>query len=176
MRYLRQINKISEEIESQLRISMRNDDILRLMELRKGLTYFSSGLRSNQSVFEKIWSFGNNHTGEGVIGFFKEEKLLFEDFIIENNQALETVEMYSQILTQLADIFSSVISNNQNTVMEFLAAITIMFAIPTVIAGFFGMNVPVPMESNSYGFIIIMVIATIAAGFSMYIFYKKRMT
>lgn len=175
LRYLRQINKISEEIEDQLRISMRNDDILRLMELRKGLTYFNAALRSNDAVFDKILRLRNNRTLEGVLDIYEEDEDLLEDVIIENKQAREMVEMYSQILSQMADIFSSIISNNQNMVMKFLAAITIIIAVPTVIASFFGMNVPVPMEGNDYGFLTVMLIALIASMVAAYIFYKNRM-
>ncbi len=175
LRYLRQINKISEEIEDQLRLSMRNNDILRLMELRKGLTYFNAALRSNDAVFDKIMRLRNNRTLEGVLDIYEEDEDLLEDVIIENKQAREMVEMYSQILSQMADIFSSIISNNQNMVMKFLAAITIIIAVPTVIASFFGMNVPVPMEGNSYGFLIVMIIALVASLIAAYIFYKNRM-
>jgi magnesium transporter len=175
LRYLRQINKISEEIEDQLRISMHNNDILRLMELRKGLTYFNAALRSNDAVFDKILRLRNNRTLEGVLDIYEEDEDLLEDVIIENKQAREMVEMYSQILSQMADIFSSIISNNQNMVMKFLAAITIIIAVPTVIASFFGMNVPVPMEGNSYGFLIVMIIALVASMIAAYIFYKNRM-
>ena len=175
LRYLRQINKLSEEIEDQLRISMRNNDILRLMELRKGLTYFSAALRSNDAVFEKILRLRNSRAIEGVLDIYEEDEDLLEDVIIENKQAREMVEMYSQILSQMADIFSSIISNNQNMVMKFLAAITIIIAVPTVIASFFGMNVPVPMEGNDHGFLIVMLIALVASLIAAYIFYKKRM-
>ena len=154
---------------------MRNDDILRLMELRKGLTYFNAALRSNDAVFDKIMRLRNNRTLEGVLDIYEEDEDLLEDVIIENKQAREMVEMYSQILSQMADIFSSIISNNQNMVMKFLAAITIIIAVPTVIASFFGMNVPVPMEGNSYGFLIVMIIALIASMVAAYIFYKNRM-
>ena len=175
LRYLRQINKISEEIEEQLRLSMSNSDILRLMELRKGLTYFSAALRSNDAVFEKIMRLRNNRTLEGVLDIYEEDEDLLEDVIIENKQAREMVEMYSQILSQMADIFSSIISNNQNRVMKFLAAVTIIIAVPTVIASFFGMNVPVPMEGNNYGFLIVMVIALVASMVAAFVFYKKDM-
>ena len=121
LRYLRQINKLSDEIEEQLRSSMRNSDILRLMELQKGLTYFNASLRSNDAVFDKLMRLRNNRTLEGILEIYEEDEDLLEDVIIENKQAREMVEMYSQILSQMADIFSSIISNNQNKVMKFLA-------------------------------------------------------
>ena len=175
LRYLRQINKLSDEIEDQLRESMKNSDILRLMELQKGLTYFNAALRSNDAVLEKIMRLRSNKTLDGILEMYEEDEDLLEDVIIENKQAREMVEMYSQILSQMADIFSSIISNNQNKVMKFLAAVTIIIAVPTVIASFFGMNVPVPMEGNDYGFLIVMVIAVIASTIASYFFWKNRM-
>ena len=173
LRYLRQINKLSDEIEDQLRRYMKNSDILRLMQ--KGLTYFNAALRSNDAVLEKIMRLRTNKTVDGILEMYEEDEDLLEDVIIENKQAREMVEMYSQILSQMADIFSSIISNNQNKVMKFLAAVTIIIAVPTVIASFFGMNVPVPMEGNEYGFVTVMIIATIASTIASYFFWKNRM-
>ena len=175
LRYLRQINKLAEEIEDQLRHSMRNSDILRLMELQKGLTYFNAALRSNGAVLEKLLRLRSSRTLEGILDIYEEDEDLLEDVIIENKQAREMVEMYSQILSRLADTFSSIISNNQNMVMKFLAAMTIIIAIPTVISSFFGMNVPVPMSENNLGFCIVIVIALIASAVSAYIFWRKHM-
>ena len=175
LRYLRQINKLSDEIEDQLRQSMKNSDILRLMELQKGLTYFNASLRANDAVLEKILRIRTGKSLEGILDIYEEDEELLEDVIIENKQAREMVEMYSQILSRMADTFSSIISNNQNMVMKFLAAITIVIAVPTVIASFFGMNVPVPFEGTSYGFASVVMIATVASAAAVYYFWKNRM-
>lgn len=175
LRYLRQINKLSEEIEDQLRESMKNNDILRLMELQKGLTYFNAALRANDAVLEKLLRIRTGRTLEGILEIYEEDEDLLEDVIIENKQAREMVDMYSQILSQMADIFSSIIANNQNMVMKFLAAVTIVIAVPTVIASFFGMNVPVPFEGREYGFFSVIIIATLASSAAVYYFWKNRM-
>lgn len=175
LRYLRQINKLSDEIEERLRHSMRNSEILRLMELQKGLTYFNAALRSNGAVLEKLLRLRSSRTLEGILDIYEEDEDLLEDVIIENKQAREMVEMYSQILSRLADTFSSIISNDQNMVMKFLAAMTIIIAIPTVISSFFGMNVPVPLSENNLGFCIVIVIALVASMASAYVFWRKHM-
>ena len=90
---------------------------------------------------------------------YEEDEDLLEDVIIENKQAREMVEMYSKILARMADTFTSIIANNQNLVMKFLAAMTIIIAIPTVVSSFFGMNVPVPFGENANGFVYVMMIA-----------------
>ncbi len=175
LRYIRQINRLSDEIEEQLRKSMRNTDILRLMELQKGLTYFSAALRSNDAVLEKILRLRTGKTISGILEIYEEDEDLLEDVIIENKQAREMVDMYSQILSRMADTFSSIISNNQNMIMKFLAAMTVLIAVPTVIAGFFGMNVPVPLSEDDYGFAAVILFAFCCSGIAAYFFWKKHM-
>ena len=159
LRYLRQISKLSDEIEDQLRHDMKNSEILRLLELQKGLTYFNAAIRSNGAVLDKLLRMRTNHSLSSILKAYEEDEDLLEDVIIENKQAREMVEMYSKILARLADTFSSIISNNQNLVMKFLAAVTIILAIPTVVSSFFGMNVPVPFAESSHGFLYVMCIA-----------------
>lgn len=176
LRYLRQISRQSEEIEDRLRVSMKNRDILRLLELQKGLTYFNAALRSDGVVLDKLLRIrSNNHAPANVIRIYEEDEELLEDVIIENKQAREMVEMYGKILARQADTFSSIISNNQNSVMKFLAAMTIVIAIPTVIASFFGMNVPIPFSENQNGFLYIMLIAFTGSAVLAYTFWRRNM-
>ncbi|MFC2607588.1 MAG: magnesium transporter CorA family protein, partial [Selenomonas sp.] len=118
LRYLRQINKHSDEIELNLRRSMENSDILRLLELQKGLTYFSAALRSNGAVLDKLLRLRSNQSLTPIIKIYEEDEDLLEDVIIENKQAREMVELYNKILARMSDTFSSIISNNQNLVMK----------------------------------------------------------
>ena len=175
LRYLRQISKTSDEIEDQLRHDMKNSEILRLLTLQKGLTYFNAAIRSNGAVLDKLTRMRNNQSLQPILKTYEEDEDLLEDVIIENKQAREMVEMYSKILARLADTFSSIISNNQNLVMKFLAAMTIIIAIPTVVSSFFGMNVPVPFAENPFGFAYIMVIAFAISVTSAYVLWRRDM-
>ena len=47
--------------------------------------------------------------------------------------------------------------------MKILTSITIILAIPTMIASYWGMNVPVPMANNPFGFVIIIILSIIVA-------------
>ena len=175
LRYLRQISKLSDEIELTLRDAMRNEDILRLLELQKGLTYFNAALRSDGAVLDKLLRLRSNHSLEPIFKMYEEDEDLLEDVIIENKQAREMVEMYSQILSRLADTFSSIISNDQNRVMKFLAAMTIILAIPTLISSFFGMNVPVPLAEQGTSFWFLAVLSGGIAAASAYFLWRKNM-
>ncbi len=159
LRYLRQIDKLSDEIELKLRTSLKNREILRLLELQKDLTYFNTSLRSNAAVLDKLMRIRSNRSVQGIIKVYEEDEDLLEDVIIENKQAREMGDMYSTILSRTTDAFSSIMSNNLNLVMRFLAAMTIILAIPTVISSFFGMNVALPFSDDPLGYIYILLMS-----------------
>ena len=97
LRYLRQISNQSDEIESKLRHSMNNQEILKLLELQKALTFFNASLRSNGAVLDKLMRLRTTTSMQPMLKYYEEDEDLLEDVIIENKQAREMVEMYSKI-------------------------------------------------------------------------------
>jgi magnesium transporter len=166
LQYLRVINRESERLEDKLKESQRNLEIMEMHELEKALVYFTTALRSNEAVFEKL------RKTEKVKRYPEDEDLL-EDVIIENRQALEMANIYSGILNSTMDTFSSILSNNLNGVMKALATVTIVMSIPTMIASFYGMNVPLPGQNQPYGFLIVLGVALLIASIVAIIFRKK---
>ncbi len=154
LNYLKQINKETEIAEYILKNSMKNKELLKLLSLEKGLVYFTTSLKSNQIVMEK--------TMRGkIIKLYQDDEDILEDAIIENRQAIEMAQIYSNILTGTMDAYASIISNNLNGVMKFLTSITIILAIPTMIFSLWGMNVKLPFENNVLGCVTIVLIAII---------------
>lgn len=175
LRYLKQINRRTDEIERYLRRSMQNEEIFQLLELQKGLTYFTASLRSNGIVLERLLRLRSTSQVQHLIKIYEEDEDLLEDVIIENKQAIEMVEMYSRILTGMMDTFTSIISNNLNRVMKFLASMTIILAIPTMVASFMGMNVDVPLGTTTGGFAATLVFAFGVTAFSAFGLWRKGM-
>jgi magnesium transporter len=166
---LRTIDRKSEEIERKLHISTQNQELIELLELEKSLVYFTTSLRSNEVVFEKMLKLE-------TIKHYPEDEDLLEDLIIENKQAIEMANIYSGILSGTMDAFASIISNNQNLVMKFLAAITIVLSIPTMIASFFGMNfVTIPGGHSPIGFYITVGAALLITAIIVLLFKKKKL-
>ena len=150
--YLKQINKETEIAEYILKNSMKNKELLKLLSLEKGLVYFATSLKSNEMVMEK--------TMRGkIVKLYEDDEDILEDAIIENRQAIEMAQIYTNILNGTMDAYASIISNNLNGVMKFLTSITIVLAIPTMISSFWGMNVRLPFENSNLGFIIMVAIA-----------------
>lgn len=134
LQYLKQIDKISNYVENKLHKSMQNKELIQLLGLEKSLVYFSTSLKSNENVLEKILR-------GRVIKLYDEDQDLLEDVLIEIKQAIEMSNIYSNILSGTMDAFASVISNNLNIVMKKLTVYTIIMAVPTMIFSFYGMNI-----------------------------------
>ncbi len=175
LRYLNNITKQSEEIEEELRKTMKNKALFQLFEVQKSLVYFTTALKDNYVVLQKILRLTQSSKQNPLLKFTEDDIDLLEDVIIENKQALEMVEMHRNILENMMDAFASIISNNLNIVMKFLTSIAIIFAIPTMFSSFWGMNVPVPFASNPYGFLIVSVISLVAAVLAAIFFARKGM-
>lgn len=165
---LKKINKETEIAESVLKDSMKNKELLKLLSLEKSLVYFTTSLKSNEIVMEK--------TMRGkIIKLYEEDEDILEDSIIENKQAIEMAKIYSDILNGTMDAYASIISNNLNGVMKYLTSITIILAIPTMVASYWGMNVPVPLQNNPFGFIAIILFSIIVAIVATLWLNKKHM-
>lgn len=152
--YLKQINKETEIAEYILKNSMKNKELLKLLNLEKSLVYFTTSLKSNEIVMEK--------TLRGkIVKLYEEDEEILEDAITENRQAIEMAQIYSNILNGTMDAYASIISNNLNGVMKFLTSITIILAVPTMISSFWGMNVGLPLQNSPWGFAVMVIISII---------------
>jgi magnesium transporter len=175
LKYLAIINRNTEEIEYSLRKTTKNKALFQLIEIQKSLVYFTTALKDNHLVLLKILRMINSPALTKVVKFTDDDIDKLEDVIVENKQAIEMVDMHRSILEGMMDGFASIINNNLNLVMKFLAAITIILSIPTMLASFWGMNVPVPGAAQPYGFWIVIALSTVATLLTIVYFRKKGM-
>ena len=168
LNYLRYIDRMSSKIEKELDKSMKNKEIVQLLELEKSLVYFTTSLKGNEIVLEKLLRLE-------AIKKYPEDRELLEDVIVENRQAIEMANIYSNILNGVMGAFGSVISNNLNIKMKFLTGITIVLSIPTMISSFFGMNVKVPMHDLNHSFLFIGIISFAASAAVAAYMTKRKM-
>ena len=139
---LKQIDKKSLRLQEELHKSMRNQELIELLDLQNSLVYFSTALSANSTVHGRLSRLESVQNNE-------EYQDLQEDVLIETKQAVEMCSIYRDILKTTMDAFSSVISNNVNHVVKSLTIITILVAIPTLIAGLLGMNIKLPFGMDT---------------------------
>ena len=163
---LKRINKEAEKTVLKLQKSMRNEELIQLLNLENSLVYITTSLKGNELVMEK--------TSRGkILKSYEEDDEILEDAIIENRQAMEMGKIYSDILSGTMDAYASIISNNLNVVMKLMTSITLVISIPTLIASIWGMNVHLPFANNPFGFAIIIGFSLIVSILAL-IWLKKR--
>lgn len=175
LRYLAIINRKTEHIEDALKQTTHNEELFDLMEIQKSLVYFTTALRDNQLVLEKILRMTKSPASARLLAFTEDDTDLLEDVIVENKQAIEMVDMHRSILEGMMDGFASIINNNLNQIMKFLAAITIVLSIPTMLGTFWGMNVAVPFANITYGFGAVISLSLLGTLIVILFFKKKGM-
>jgi magnesium transporter len=167
LRYLYRIDRETDKLEKELRASLKNAEIFDLLNLQKALVYFTTSLRSNDLVLQKLLR------GK-TIKMYEEDEELLEDVIVENRQASEMAKIYTDILVGMMDAFTSVISNNLNQVMKLLTSITIILSIPVIVSSFYGMNVKLPFMNYAHAFTLVIVIALVGIIGFFLVFWRKR--
>ena len=164
--YLRHIDAAIEAVEERLQRSLRNEEVLQLLRYQNCLVYFTTGLKSNQLVMQRLQK-------SQLFSRFEEDEELLEDVLIENSQALEMTQISENILGQDMDAFASIISNNLNVVMKFLASATIIVSVPTLLASIYGMNVDLPFQGSPYAFVVVMGVALLLAAAMLWVFWRR---
>ena len=165
---LKKLNLKRNLIEEELANSYRSKELQQLLRIEKSLVYFVNSLSANELLKMKM-------KRTDLLQIRENEDLadLFEDIIIDNSQALEMSNVYTNILSSTMEAYASIIGNNMNHFINRLTLITIALMVPTLVASFFGMNVPLPFAENRYGFwIIILVSILLIAG--MLVFFRSR--
>ncbi len=170
LEYLKKLNVRRRLIEQELYNSSRSEELKSLLRIEKSLVYFVNSLTANEllKIKMKRTDFLNIKDNEELLE-------IFEDIIIDNNQAREVAQLYTNILNGTMEAYASIISNNLNIFINRLTIITTLLMVPTVIASFFGMNVPIPFglgESKISFFLIIF--ATIGLSFGLSWFFRKK--
>jgi magnesium transporter len=167
MEFLKEINVRRNVLEQKLYAANRNEQLLQLMRIQKSLVYFVTALRSNEMLLMKV-------ERTNFLGLNEEEKEILHDLIVDNSQALEMANIYTNILSSTLDAYASIIANNQNEVLKRLSVITIVLTFPVLVASIYGMNVPIPYAGSPYAFYIPVSLSLVISLIIGWFFLRKK--
>ena len=169
LKALKEVNLDIERKEEVLKKSTKNKDLIDLLNIEKTLVYFTTSLKANELVLEKLYK-------GTILPMYEDDKDLLEDAVIENKQAIEMSTIYKSILNSISNTYETIASNNLNDAMKFLAGITIVLSIPTMISSFLGMNIPLGnIMTDNLGFVKIICVSLTISLLLAYILKKKDM-
>lgn len=146
---LNDLIRIAKTTEEKLYKSLDNEELIKLLIISRSLIFLKTSISTNDTVVDKL-------ANSDFMRKYDSDSGILEDVRIETKQALEMISIYNSVLKESVDVCANIIANNQNKVMKFLAAITLMTAVPTIVGGLFGMNVPgIPFARHPFGFWLI---------------------
>ncbi len=167
MDFLKEINNRRNLLEQKLYQGNSNEDLLELVRIQKSMVYFVTALRSNEMLMIKM-------ERTNLLGLNEDERDFLKDLIIDNSQAYEMANIYTNILSSSLDAYASIISNNQNVVLKRLTYVTIALQIPILSASMYGMNVPLPFQESHYAFWVPIILSILTGVlFGWYFVVKK---
>lgn len=142
-------------INDKLKEKTTKQNLLSLSDLETGIVYFVSASKQNMVLLEQV----KTHLIYRTLNASEKEQL--EDALIEARQLVEMTQLSSQILTQLSGTYNNILNNNLNDTIKILTILSILLTVPTIVTGFFGMNMPLPLEHNASGWMTTIVISAV---------------
>ncbi|ANZ62186.1 magnesium transporter CorA family protein [Secundilactobacillus paracollinoides] len=150
-----QVDQERKEITERLKIKTTKGNLLSLSDLETGLIYLMTAAKQNAAVLEQL----------KALQIYKQlsetDQEVLDDALIEANQLSEMTQLTGQILDQLSGTYNNVLNNGLNDTMKFLTVWSLLLTIPTIVSGFFGMNVQLPFQHGAWSWVITLVIAAI---------------
>jgi magnesium transporter len=171
-KYLKEIRQKMYVVENYLSETIGNKYVLELLELEQSLTYFDTALRSNKVLLERLAK--EERTNKFIMIKSEEDEKLIEHMSDLSDQAIEVANVYSTILANMLNAFASIISNNLNNIIRVLTSVTIVIALPTLIASIYGMNISLPLQNHPNAFFIVMVFSFASSLLLLMMLVKKK--
>jgi magnesium transporter len=164
--HLSDISQAVDRLEDRLQRALQNRGVLELLRFQKSLVYFTTALQTNELMLERLQR-------AELLELESGDTDVLDDLVTENREAMLMAEIASNILSQTMDAFASIISNNLNVVMKFLASITVIAIIPQIIGSFYGMNVGLPIAEHPLAFGVMVSLSLVLSAIVAFIFWKK---
>lgn len=164
---IEEVNSERQRLNQKLREKTTNRNLLALSDLEVGLVYLVTGTKQNVVLLEQIKALAIYRK------LTEKEKEQLDDALIEAKQAVEMTNLASQILDQLSGTYNNLLNNNLNDTMKFLTVWSLILTVPTIVTGFFGMNLQLPFTHSVFGWGIALFISLILSVWMLIALWRR---
>ena len=131
-RAVTQLDVERNSLDQKLSDDIDNKDLVELSNIEKSLVYLSSSIQTDLMMLHSL-----DHS---KLSFTKTAHERLDDVLIESNQAAEMIQISQQVTKTFLTVWSLVLT------------------IPTILTGFYGMNVDLPVIHSPFDWVIITVL------------------
>ena len=154
-------------LDKNLNNHIVNTDLRHLAQIEKSLVYLSSSIKTNLMMLESL-----RHTPL-TLQITKEAQEKLDDILIETEQASRMVQISNEVTEKISTTSNNILNNNLNDTMKFLTVWSLILTIPTIMTGFFGMNVKLPGAQFPLAWIAIIILNIVFMAW-LYFYLKKN--
>lgn len=147
--------------------SLTSKDIVTLTEYERKLNDFLDALQPTNTALEKI-------LGGRLLKLYEDDRDLVEDLSIEFEQLIARCKSLLRTITNVRDSYRAVMDTRLNETIRLLTVITLAFTAPTMIAGIYGMNVPLPGQHSPFAFWVVIIFSVFVSGALAAYFLRKK--
>lgn len=169
--YSMQLTGVSKrllQIRAQMRQSqLNNREFIGIIELEEDLNEFLSALLPQSVLLAAIVN--GRH-----LRLYEDDRDIIEDLQRTESELIELNKSRLRTLTNMRQAYDAIATNNLNNTFRRLTSIAIFMAIPTILGGFWGMNVHVPFYGSVFGFWFVLVLTAVAVAGFVWFFQRKR--
>jgi len=171
--YRSHLNTVTKRILSTRnklqRTIIKNADVLNFIDIEEDLNEFLAALQPYGIVLQALLS------GKYIKVYEKDEDLI-EDLQLSASELIELTKSRLKTIQNIREAYTAIATNNLNQIFKRLTSIAIFMSIPTIISGFYGMNVLLPISDNSNNPNAFWIIAgiTIAVMSGFIVYFKKK--
>ncbi len=158
----RKVRALSVHLEQ-----ISNKDIIQFVGYERVLNDYVAALIPTNTILRNLLS------GK-YFRLYEEDEDLIEDLMLSNGQLIEACTSNLKTMVNVREAYSTIMTNNLNRVIRVLTALTILLTIPTMIASFYGMNVPLPGNNTPEAFWWILGVTSFVTLFLLGIFTRNR--
>lgn len=141
-------------------------DIITLVEYERKLNDYLDALMPTNTALERIRSGKYLHLAE-------DDRDLVDNLMVDMAQVIARCKSLLRTITNVRDSYRAVMDIRLNETMRVLTVATLAITIPTMLAGLYGMNIPLPGAESEWLFATIVVVSLIAASFLVYYFARR---
>ncbi len=164
-RAVTQLDAERNSLDQKLSDDIDNKDLVELSNIEKSLVYLSSSIQTDLIMLHSL-----DHS---KLDFTKTARERLDDVLIESNQSAEMIQISQQVTKTLSATSNNMMNNNLNDTMKFLTVWSLVLTIPTIMTGFYGMNVSLPMFHNPFDWVVVTIV-TIALMIWLIVLMRKH--
>lgn len=168
--YRQHLNKVTKRILSTRnklqKTIISNTDVINFIDIEEDLNEFLAALQPYGIVLQAL-------LGGKYMKMHERDEDLIEDLQLSASELVELTKSRLKTIQNIREAYTAIATNNLNQIFKRLTSIAIFMSVPTIVSGFYGMNVVLPFDHHPQAFWLLAAL-TAAVMLAFVVYFKRK--